>query len=172
MAHPDRSVGWLSRDDFAARKHANAGPMVPTPEAQCLGPQHFRYAVAAFTGSALPAGVPRLSSAYHTPVPTVQGVAAGHVPGGAGLLEVATGKTRVTAIKRHDRRESLVVRLYNMTGDPVEETITVARDIAEAWRIDLLEEQLEPVPGTGNRLVIELRGHEIVTLELALESHA
>ncbi len=167
-----RAVGWLSRDDFATRKHANAGPMIPTPEAQCLGPQHFRYAVAAFTGLALPAGVPRLSSAYHTPVPTVQGVAAGHVPGGAGLLEVATAKTRVTAIKRHDRRESLVVRLYNMTGDPVEETITVARDITEAWRIDLLEERLEPVPGTGNRLVIDLRGHQIVTLELALGSHA
>ncbi len=127
--------------------------------------------VAAFTGPALAAGVPRLSSAYHTPIPAVQGVAAGHVPGGEGLLEVATAKTRVTAIKRHDRRESLVVRLYNMTGDPVEETVTTGSAIIEAWRIDLLEERLEPVPGTGNRLMIDLRGHEIVTLELVLEGH-
>ncbi len=166
-----RAVGWLSRDDFATRKHTNAGPMIPTPEAQCLGLQHFRYAVASFTGPALSAGVPRLSSAYHTPIPTVQGVAAGHVPGGQGLLEVATAKTMVTAVKQHDRRDSLVVRLYNMTGDPVEETVTVGSAIIEAWRIDLLEERLEPVPGTGNRLVIDLRGHEIVTLELVLESH-
>jgi alpha-mannosidase len=167
-----RAVGWLSRDDFATRKHANAGPMVPTPEAQCLGPQHFRYAVAAFTGPAVEAGVPRLSSAYHVPVPAVQGVADGHVPGGDGFLEVDSVNTRVTAIKKHDHRESLVVRLYNMTDSPVEETLTVGRAIVEAWRIDLLEERIEPVPNSGNRLVIDLRGHEIVTLELALESHA
>jgi alpha-mannosidase len=98
-------------------------------------------------------------------------VAAGHVPGGQGLLEVATAQTMVTAVKQHDRRDSLVVRLYNMTGDPVEETVTVGSAIIEAWRIDLLEERLEPVPGTGNRLVIDLRGHEIVTLELVLEGH-
>jgi alpha-mannosidase len=65
-----------------------------------------------------------------------------------------------------------VVRLYNMTGDPIEETLTVGHAIAEAWRIDLLEERIEPVPTRGNRLVIDLRGHEIVTLELALERHA
>jgi mannosylglycerate hydrolase len=167
-----RAVGWLSRDDFATRKHATAGPMVPTPDAQCLGPQRFRYAVAAFTGPAIAAGVPRLSSAYHTPVPAVQGVASGHVPGGEGLLEVASANTRVTAIKKHDHRESLVVRLYNMTGDPIEEIVTVGRAVAEAWRIDFLEERIEPVSSTGNRLVIDLRGHEIVTLEVGLEGHA
>lgn len=166
-----RAVGWLSRDDFATRKYANAGPMIPAPEAQCIGPQSFRYAVASFSGPAIDAGVPRLSCGYHTPVPTVQGVAAGHVSGGQGLLEVLTASTRVTAIKKHEQRESLVVRLYNMTGDQVEETLTAGREIAGAWRIDLLEERVEPVPWSGNRLVIGLRGHEIVTLELALESH-
>ncbi len=167
-----RAVGWLSRDDFATRKHANAGPMVPTPEAQCLGPQHFRYAVAPFTNTAVAAGIPRLNSVYHAPVPVVQGVAGGHIAGGGGLLEVGSINTRVTAIKKHAHRSSLVVRLYNMTDSPTEEVLTVGRDIVEAWRVDLLEERIEPVPNTGNRLVMDLRGHEIVTLELALESHA
>ena len=52
-----RSVGWLSRDDFATRKYRNAGPMVPTPDAQCPGPRHFRYAVVPFDGDALSADI-------------------------------------------------------------------------------------------------------------------
>ena len=45
-----RSVGWLSRDDFATRRHCNAGPTLATPDAQCLGEQRFRYALMPFDG--------------------------------------------------------------------------------------------------------------------------
>ena len=39
-----RSVGWLSRDDLSNRRVA-AGPLVPTPGAQCLGPHRYEYAI-------------------------------------------------------------------------------------------------------------------------------
>src|SRR5207253_64376 len=38
-----RCVGWLSRDDLASRA-GDAGPMLPTPEAQCQGPLTAHYA--------------------------------------------------------------------------------------------------------------------------------
>jgi hypothetical protein len=39
-----RCVGWLSRDDLWNRRVA-AGPLVPTPGAQCLGSYSFEYAI-------------------------------------------------------------------------------------------------------------------------------
>jgi alpha-mannosidase len=56
-----RAVGWLSRDDFETRRRANAGPTLHTPEAQCLGPHRFRYAVLPFSGGHLDAGVKECS---------------------------------------------------------------------------------------------------------------
>ena len=37
-----RSVGWLSRDDLLTRK-GNAGPQIPTPQAQCIGEYRYHY---------------------------------------------------------------------------------------------------------------------------------
>src|SRR5690606_34516038 len=42
-----RCVGWLSREDFACRV-GQAGPELPTPGAQCLGPAGFDYSVIPF----------------------------------------------------------------------------------------------------------------------------
>jgi alpha-mannosidase len=44
-----RSVGWLSRDDLATRRVA-AGPLLPTPGAQCLGEYHYEYALLPHSG--------------------------------------------------------------------------------------------------------------------------
>ncbi len=45
-----RAVGWLSRDDLPTRQGA-AGPVVPTPGAQCLGRHAYRYALVPHAGS-------------------------------------------------------------------------------------------------------------------------
>ncbi len=45
-----RAVGWLSRGDFPTRGYTAVGPTVPTPDAQCLCAQRFRYAVVPFAG--------------------------------------------------------------------------------------------------------------------------
>ena len=44
-----RSVGWLSRDDLPTRRVA-AGPLVPTPGAQCLGAYRYEYAILPHAG--------------------------------------------------------------------------------------------------------------------------
>ena len=64
------------------------------------------------------------------PMPSVQGVEDQHVPGGTGLLEVTSGRTAVTAIKRAEDRDTLIVRLYNITGVTVSETLTLGRAAA------------------------------------------
>ncbi len=163
-----RAVGWLSRDDFPTRKFANAGPTIPTPDAQCLGRHQFRYAVVPFSGDYLSADLKGLAQRWRVPVLAIQGVRDNAVPGGASLLRKTSIHTAITALKKHDNRDTLVVRLYNLTGSGVEETLILGRDIAEAWRVDLLETRGEPLPAVGRSLPVTLEPHRIVTVEILL----
>jgi alpha-mannosidase len=162
-----RGVGWLSRDDLRTRR-MNAGPTIPTPDAQCAGPRAFRYAVLPYTGGWVSAGVKRASRLWRTPVLAVQGVRDLHVPGGEGLV-CATGEAVcVTAVKKHEARDTLVVRLVNLTADRVKETLTLGRDVVHAWRTDLLEERVGEIPAGMRDVFVEMGPHEILTVELEL----
>jgi len=162
-----RAVGWLSRDDFGTRRRSNAGPTLHTPEAQCHGEHRFRYAVVPFAGDCLAAGVPSLSDRFRVRLLAKQGVEDGHVVGGEGLLATTTGPASVTAVKRHDVRDTLVVRLVNLADRETEETLSFGREVRSAWRVDLLEERLEEIAAVESRsLPIALRPHEITTLEI------
>jgi len=171
-----RCVGWLSRDDFPSRRFTNAGPTLPTPEAQCPGAHEFRYALAPLGGQAA-AGLPGLadplaalaalrdvSQRWRNPVLTRQGVAAGAVPGGS-LLEKSNPRVAVSAIKRHEDRDTLVVRLWNQTGQPQRERLRLGRPATAVWLLDLLEERQEPLRQADD-VAVDLLPHRIVTLEI------
>jgi mannosylglycerate hydrolase len=166
-----RAVGWLSRDDFATRRCANAGPTLHTPEAQCPGPRKFRYAVLPFQGSHLESGVKERSLRYRTPPLTKQGVRDQCLPGGRGLLEKRNDLTCVTAVKKHQERDTLVVRLCNLSSEVVEETLTVGPPVRSAWRVDLLEERLERFDIPDEHTVgLVIDPHEIESIELEFKS--
>jgi len=161
-----RCVGWLSRDDFASRRHSNAGPTLFTPAAQCPGVREACYAVLPFEGDFRDAGVRAWSRRYRVAPVTVQGVAEGSVAGGRSLISQASGSATVTAIKKHERRDTLVVRLYNPCERPISETLVTDAEIVGAWRLDLLENREAEVPAGGRRLHLEIGPHRILTVEL------
>ncbi|NJD20734.1 MAG: hypothetical protein FIA95_15795, partial [Gemmatimonadetes bacterium] len=161
-----RAVGWLSRDDLSTRRRRNAGPTLATPEAQCLGEHRFAYAVAPFAGDFLSAGVKGWSERWRTPPLVVQGVEEGHLPGGTGLFALSGADVHVSAVKRHETRETLMVRLYNLADARREATLRFAPAVAGAWRTDLLEDRLCDLMRAGEHdVVAELGPHEISTLE-------
>ncbi len=164
-----RAVGWLSRDDFPTRRFSNAGPTLHTPGAQCPGEHRFKYALALYEGDHLSARIPWLSQRYRTPLPSTQGVVQGLVPAGRGLVETRNGRALASAIKRHDERQTLVIRLWNPYSEPVEERLAFGLPVRAAWRTDLLEARREALPlSTGREAVVELGPHEILTLEVEL----
>jgi mannosylglycerate hydrolase len=167
-----RAVGWLSRDDFVTRKRSNAGPMLHTPGAQCLGSHSFRYALLSLSGEGLEPDAREWSLRYHAPVLTKQGVRDACVAGGVGLLEKRSRLTCVSAVKKHRIRDTLVVRLYNMSGQTVEEELTLFAPPKAAWRTNLLEERLDEVAvGEGRRQVgLSLGPHRIETFEFEFEN--
>jgi len=164
-----RCVGWLSRDDFESRRNTNAGPTLFTPEAQCQGGHVFRYALLPFQGDFRDADVRQRSKRYRVEPVAVQGVVAGSTPGGRSLLRQETGAVTITAVKRHENRDSLLVRLYNPYSRSVDETLVVGGRILEAWRTDLLERREDRIPANPDRVDLHLGAHEIATVELLLE---
>ena len=164
-----RCVDWLSRDDFPSRNHANAGPTLYTPEAQCLGAHTFEYALVPYAGDYLSAGITALGRRYRTPLLTRQGVVDNHVPGGVGLLEAGSNETVVSAIKRAEGTGNLIVRLCNLSDKPVEERLTLGRPIRAAWRTDLLEQRIAPIDIPAERQIdLSIGPHGIVTVEIEL----
>jgi alpha-mannosidase len=163
-----RSVGWLSRDDFPTRKFANAGPTIATPDAQCQGRRRCNYAVFPFAGDYLAADVKGTAQRWRVPVLTIQGVEDNHLPGTGSFLEKVTTMTAISAVKKHETRDTLVVRLYNLTSSRVEETLMLGADVSSAWRVNLLEEREGEIPVEGQSVRLMLEPHRIVTVELAL----
>jgi mannosylglycerate hydrolase len=166
-----RSVGWLSRDDFPTRRHSNAGPTIPTPDAQCLGTHRFRYALLPFSGSRHAAGVRRVGQRWRAPVPVIQGVGDGSLAGDRGLLRVDAADAIVTALKRHEERDTLVVRLFNPRAEPVEARLVPGPTLRGATLLNLLEEATDVHPGIEDGMVVvSLPPHRIQTVELDLEA--
>lgn len=161
-----RAVGWLSRDDLPTRRCQNAGPTLETPDAQCGGARSFRYAVLPYSGGRVAAEVKRESRSWRTSVPSTQGVWKDHTPGGPGLVGTSSRATCVSAVKKHESRDSLVVRLYNTTGEKARETLSFGRPVQAAWRVSLLEERVCEMTPDGSALDLELRPHEIATVEV------
>lgn len=164
-----RSVGWLSRDDFPTRRNTNAGPTIPTPDAQLLGPYRCRYALAPLAAG--PRDLRRRSRQWLRPSLTRQGVPAGAVLPGS-LLEQHNPEVAVSALRRHPQRGTLVVRLWNQTATAQTDRLTLARPVHQAWLLDLLEDRQEelllPEAPTGE-VAVHLLPHRIVTVELAFE---
>jgi 2-O-(6-phospho-alpha-D-mannosyl)-D-glycerate hydrolase len=162
-----RSVGWLSRDDLSSRNNTNAGPTLYTPDAQCPGERSCQYGVMPYRGDLIESGAVDRSEQFHTPILSKQGVADLHVPPVTGLVERTTKKTSITAIKKHESRDTLLVRLYNLTANKVDETLVLGMEASGAWRTNLLEEREGVLPlGEPHRLTVGLEPYEIVTVEI------
>ena len=76
----------------------------------------------------------------------------------------------VTALKKHESRETLVVRLWNSGDEPCVGSARVAipgRAVVAAWETDLNEERGSALTvATDGRVAVALRPRGLFTLEL------
>lgn len=156
-----RAVGWLSRDDLSTRP-GDAGPMLATPEAQMLGRWHYRYAWASQNDDEPFGTVRRLGQAFVVPA-AAHPLAAwqGHQTG--SYLSVDQPAWQLSALKRSESGEHLVLRVFNTGEEPREGTISFGFPVKAVTLSRLDETAGEPVVLDGDRLNLSLRGGEIGT---------
>jgi len=169
-----RCVEWLSRGDLSTRR-GHAGPMEYTPEAQCQGHQEFDYALVPHSGmwEAEHALVLREAQAFNTPVRAVVAEQhPGQQPSQAALVEVEPLELVVSAIKRGNAGEGLIVRVYNPLDHAVEASLRPGVAATRAFVTNLHEERQEQLFGSGEdnegreseTVYVGMRAGEILTI--------
>jgi mannosylglycerate hydrolase len=185
-----RSVGWLSRDDLSNRK-VPAGPLVPTPGAQCIGKYRYNYAILPHIGNwqevypwayqyVSPLLVSRadthegldlremnITRDDPTMVKAVAWPRGGSNPGNLSYITVEEPELVVSALRRSQDGKSLIVRFYNITAESVTTQVKSYRSLREVWMVNLNEERQEEIPTLdANTFELKMRGHQISTYEL------
>lgn len=124
-----RSIGWLSRMGFATRAE-NAGPIVETPGAQCLGSNTFEFAITPHTGSWLTDRTYLESERYLHPLQCL------FIPKGERRTEryeyegirLSPECMRISALKQSEDSKLGVLRFWNISD--TEEVCTIDFGVA------------------------------------------
>lgn len=156
-----RCVGYLSRGDMLTRSD-NAGPPLPTPEAQCLGVHTFEYTIVPHASDWH--NIYRDAYTFRTPVCVRRGNEhegylpsasekqtwdvlrpkspnlGGDLPSELSFLTLQPETLILSAVKKGEREEHLVIRLYNVTDEKIEVTMQVFQPIWAAYEANLNEE--------------------------------
>lgn len=178
-----RAVGFLSRGDLLTRIEG-AGPTMPTPDAQMIGPFEARYSIVPHRGSWREAASHRAAHAFNAELASVELPGARpltdpwrrdpapverHLPSSLGLLEV-DGAVEVTAVKRAEEREELVVRLLNQSGEPQRARVRPHRPPANAYALDIGEEPEDGLAVVDGAVELELGPWQIRTIGIGFAS--
>lgn len=155
-----RAVGWLSRDDLRSRG-GGAGPRFETPEAQCLGERTFRHALVPLADGWTDA----LRPAHQWNAPPRAWPGAGPVAAGP-LVSWDDGRIVLSAMKRSEDGQHLVVRAYNPGPVAIETTLRVHVPHGGVWTANLAEEPAEAL-GVGEALPAAFAPYAIRTWLLA-----
>jgi alpha-mannosidase len=185
-----RSVGWLSRDDLTTRRVA-AGPLVPTPGAQCIGQYKYEYAILPHAGDWR--DVYQKAYAYTAPllvtradthegldlsemnitrddpnmVKSIEWPREGQIPDRLSFISVDKSELVISALKRSIDEISLVVRFFNIGPETISTQIKTYRPIEQAWIVNLNEERQESItPLDDHTFEVQVRCHQIITIEL------
>jgi len=165
-----RSVGWLSRGDLTTR-NGHAGPMLATPGGQGLGEQTAHYAILPHVGDWQTDGIVlQEAQAFQAPLRALATEQhAGERPASASLVRVTPDQVAISAIKRAESGEGLIVRLYNPGDQPREATLSFGAPVMEVHEVRLDEEPPaadahDEIEFTGNEARLTLRAGQIRTL--------
>ncbi|MBC7327443.1 hypothetical protein H5T87_04935 [bacterium] len=160
-----RSVGWLSRGDLLTRPY-NAGPQYPTPEAQCLGTHKVRYAIIPFVNSFEDAKPWVLAHQFNAPLkPIITLPHEGTLPEEFSLLRIEPQELVLSALKKAEKEDALVLRFYNIASYEVDGKITFTEVPKKVVLANLLEEDQEEL-NAEKELEVKVKPFQIITLKL------
>ena len=189
-----RGVGCLGRRDLSHRPGRPSGMSVPTPDAQCLGKRVAEYALVFFRGDWTRAGIPAQALEFNAPPLAVQNMIkvealelvtaflqvrnfTGHIrerldevpPRDRALFRLSGRELMISAVKKAEDEEALVVRLYNPGDRPVqgESIVLSGAPVKRATVINFNEEIVGPelVPVAGGAYALpEVPPHSALTL--------
>jgi len=159
-----RCVGWLSRDDFPCRK-VNAGPILPTPEAQMLGNWSFDYALILHEEGWERA----FKDAYAFNAPLRAAISNSHtgiLPPTGSFIETEPPEFVISAVKTCEVGEGWIVRGYNLSAETIQVKLKAWKNPLYVQRTNLAESDLENLPvDKDGKVALTVKGKQIASLK-------
>ncbi len=138
-----------------------------TPGAQCLGRHTFKYAMFPHAGAHEDAKVWQQAHSHNVPVRVVQtGAHGGELPAQLSFVGVAPYNLVVSAIKKAERADSIILRFYNTTDEPVEGVVSFCNEVGAINLVNLNEEFQKRLASSTDTVRIAVKPKQIVTLEV------
>ncbi len=156
-----RSVSVLSAD-------GEAGPLVPTPGALELGEHTLEYALQPHDGDWIQAEAYKFGQEYpHHSLP-IQANAGGNLSSEFSFLKISPDNLILSALKKAENSDEVILRFFETKGEATKAKIEFFREIKRAALVNLLEREEQELAVEDNKLKLEVKPFEIVTLKLRL----
>ncbi len=163
-----RSVGKLSRDKMITRS-GSAGPLLDTPEAQCLGPRRFEFALLPFAGGDPAQEVTPEAESFASPVRLIPlEIKPGKGTPERRFLRADNASVVYSAWKPAEAGPGSVFRFYNPSKKPRTVHLEWAEPMAVEGLCDLKEDPLKgQTKGKKKRKIsLRLKGFEAVSVKI------
>lgn len=143
----------------------------PTPGAQCLGPQNYRFALYPHQGWWQESGIFLETARHLAPLQALQSAPTrGQGSARASFIRQAAGAMTLSAIKQAEDGQGLIVRLWNPLEEAQAFTLETAWKIAQAEEVTLEELPVRPLAvEKGHRIAMTAGKKKIVTLRIQFE---
>ena len=156
-----RSVSGLSAD-------GTAGPLVPTPDALELRPYTFEYALQPHEGDWRQAKMYKQAQDFHHLPYCIQSNSQGELPEEFSFLKLSPDNLVLSALKKAEDSDEVILRFFETIGEATVAELELFRVIKRAAVVDLLERELYELKAERNKLRLEVKPFEIITLKLRL----
>ena len=164
-----RGVGYLSKEKIPERSNMPCAMMLPTPGAQNLGRHVFEYSLFPHRGDWKRSKVFIPAQKFNLPMRVVQTSShSGKLPKQKSFISLYPNSFIVSAVKKGENRDALVLRFYNPSDEKIQGKIKFWRKIREAKLLKLSEEVIKQLPKEEDTVKLEVGKHKIITLEVTL----
>jgi alpha-mannosidase len=82
------------------------------------------------------------------------------------FVDVQPSELVISAVKKAEQGEAIVVRLYNISSEEVRGRLQTFKPLNGAERVNLLEEPIEMLHVQGDSVEFGVNRHQVVTLKL------
>jgi len=138
---------------------------VPQHLAQCQGKHVFRYAVMPHDGNWSEGRVLQSATAFTTPLrATVCTAHTGALPRRHSFFTVESSAFAITALKKAESGEGIVLRGFNSSKNAAEVGIAFCASVSSVEKITMEEKPLEPLAIENDRVKFEAGKGEVVSL--------
>jgi len=140
-------------------------PTYPNPDAD-EGRHIFTYSLLPHAGDFREEGVIQEAYSLNQPLNAVEICSSkGVLPESYSLVSCNKNNVMIEAVKKSEKDDGMIVRLYDAFDSRCNAKITVADGFKEAYMCDMMENELEKLSFNGRNVTVPVRNFEIITLK-------